>query len=308
MITDTKRLIVVLGPTACGKTHLATLLASRINGQIISADSRQIYRQMDIGTGKDLTEYNVGGKAIPYHMIDIAEAGYHYNLYEYCRDFDVAMSKIAEAGDTPILCGGTGLYIEAVLDGYKMVEVPRDASLRRSLEGKSLEELRQILAHYKTLHNTTDTSTLARAVRAIEIADYYERKGIGRRCNERPTREYTIFGIDIDRDTRRRRISERLQARIDEGMIDEVVRLLTDGLHPDDLIYYGLEYKHITQYVVGDISFDEMYRSLETAIHRFAKRQMTWFRGMERRGFDICWLPYDIDDEEKLSRIVARIS
>lgn len=308
MITDTKRLIVVLGPTACGKTHLATLLASRINGQIISADSRQIYRRMDIGTGKDLTEYNVGGKAIPYHLIDIAEAGYHYNLYEYCRDFDVAMSKIAEAGDTPILCGGTGLYIEAVLDGYKMVEVPRDASLRRSLEGKSLEELRQILVHYKTLHNTTDTSTLARAVRAIEIADYYERKGIGRRCNERLTREYTIFGIDIDRDTRRRRISERLQARIDEGMIDEVVRLLADGLHPDDLTYYGLEYKYITQYVVGDISFDEMYRSLETAIHRFAKRQMTWFRGMERRGFDICWLPYDIDDEEKLSRIVARIS
>lgn len=308
MITDTKRLIVVLGPTACGKTHLATLLASRINGQIISADSRQIYRRMDIGTGKDLTEYNVGGKAIPYHLIDIAEAGYRYNLYEYCRDFDVAMSKIAEAGDTPILCGGTGLYIEAVLDGYKMVEVPRDASLRRSLEGKSLEELRQILAHYKTLHNTTDTSTLARAVRAIEIADYYERKGICRRCNERSAREYTIFGIDIDRDTRRRRISERLQARIDEGMIDEVGRLLADGLHPDNLTYYGLEYKYITQYVVGDISFDEMYRSLETAIHRFAKRQMTWFRGMERRGFDICWLPYDIDDEEKLSRIVARIS
>lgn len=308
MITDTKRLIVVLGPTACGKTHMATLLASRINGQIISADSRQIYRRMDIGTGKDLTEYNVGGKAIPYHMIDIAEAGYHYNLYEYCRDFDIAMSKIAEAGDTPILCGGTGLYIEAVLDGYKMVEVPRDASLRRSLDGKCLEELRQILARYKTLHNTTDTSTVARAVRAIEIADYYEREGIGRRRNERPTREYTIFGIDIDRDTRRRRISERLQARIDGGMIDEVGRLLADGLQPDDLIYYGLEYKYITQYVVGDISFDEMYRSLETAIHRFSKRQMTWFRGMERRGFDICWLPYDIDDEEKLSLIVARIS
>ena len=218
------------------------------------------------------------------------------------------MSKIAEAGDTPILCGGTGLYIEAVLDGYKMVEVPRDASLRQSLEGKSLEELRQILARYKTLHNTTNTSTLARAVRAIEIANYYEREDIGRRRNERPTREYTIFGIDIDRDTRRRRISERLQARIDEGMIDEVGRLLADGLHPNDLTYYGLEYKYITQYVVGDISFDEMYRSLETAIHRFAKRQMTWFRGMERRGFDICWLPYDIDDEEKLSRIVARIS
>lgn len=296
------KLITILGPTACGKTALATLLASRIGGQIISADSRQLYRGMDIGTGKDLSEYIIDGKPIAYHLIDIVDAGYKYNLYEYCRDFDKAFSSIVTMGATPILCGGTGLYIEAVLNGYKMVEVPVDTPLRDSLQGKSLDELRQILMQYKTLHNTTDTATVKRAIRAIEIAHYYSRNGISH-IEPQSRIDTHIFGIDIDRDTRRQCITARLKARLDEGMVDEVKRLLQSGIAPDDLIYYGLEYKYITNYVLGKITYNEMFESLQIAIHQFAKRQMTWFRGMERRGFTINWLPFDMDNNEKVERI-----
>ena len=293
-MTSRTNLITILGPTACGKTALATRLAARIGGQIISADSRQVYRGMDIGTGKDIDEYTVEGRDIPYHLVDIVDAGYKYNLYEYLRDFGSALERVITEGDRPILCGGTGLYIEAVLKGYNMVEVPVSEQLRASLQGKSLEELRRILSGYKSLHNTTDTSTIDRAVRAIEKMDT--------KINP------ILFGIDIDRDERRRRISQRLQSRLDEGMADEVRNLLDSGISPEDLMYYGLEYKYLTQYVVGDISYDEMFVSLQTAIHRFAKRQMTWFRGMEKRGFVIRWLPYDMPDTEKTDEIISVIS
>lgn len=302
-MSHSTKLITILGPTACGKTALATLLASRIGGQIISADSRQLYRGMDIGTGKDLSEYIVDGKPIVHHLIDIVDVGYKYNLYEYCRDFDKAFSSIVAMGYTPILCGGTGLYIEAVLNGYKMVEVPVNMPLRDSLHNKSLDELRQILSQYKSLHNTTDTATVKRAIRAIEIADYYARHGISH-IEPQNRINSPIFGIDIDRDTRRRRITARLKARLDEGMIDEVKHLLQSGITPDDLIYYGLEYKYITNYVLGKITFDEMFETLLVAIHQFAKRQMTWFRGMERRGFTINWLPFDMDNNEKVEHIL----
>lgn len=299
-------LITILGPTACGKTALATLLASHIGGQIISADSRQLYRGMDIGTGKDLSEYIVDGKPIVHHLIDIVDVGYKYNLYEYCRDFSKAFSSIVAMDSIPILCGGTGLYIEAVLNGYKMVEVPVNTLLRDRLQDKSLDELRQILSKYKTLHNTTDTVTVKRAIRAIEIADYYARYGISQ-IEPQNRINSLIFGIDIDRDTRRQRITARLKVRIEEGMIDEVKSLLQSGIAPDDLIYYGLEYKYITNYVLGKITFDEMFMSLQIAIHQFAKRQMTWFRGMERRGFTINWLPFDMDNNEKVERILQSI-
>ncbi len=298
-------LITILGPTACGKTTLATSLAPHINGQIISADSRQIYRGMDIGTGKDLSEYVVEGKPITYHLIDIAEAGYKYNLYEYCRDFATAFASIVEMGSIPILCGGTGLYIEAVLNGYKMVEVPVNMPLREELQGKTIDELRQILSQYKTLHNTTDTATVKRAIRAIEIADYYNRHGIAH-IEPQSRINSLIFGIDIDRDTRRRRITDRLKARLEGGMIEEVERLLNSGIDSENLIYYGLEYKYITNYVLGQISFDDMFASLEIAIHRFAKRQMTWFRGMEKRGFEIHWLPFGMDNDDKIKLIVEK--
>ena len=248
---------------------------------------------MDIGTGKDIDEYTVNGRDIRYHLVDIVDAGYKYNLYEYLRDFGSALERVIAEGDRPILCGGTGLYIEAVLKGYNMVEVPVNEQLRESLQGKSLEELRRILSGYKSLHNTTDTSTIDRAVRAIEIADYYRQNDI-------------VYCID--RDERRRRISQRLQSRLDEGMADEVRNLLDSGISPEDLMYYGLEYKYLTQYVVGDISYDEMFVSLQTAIHRFAKRQMTWFRGMEKRGFVIRWLPYDMPDAEKTDEIISVVS
>ena len=306
-MTSRTNLITILGPTACGKTALATRLAARIGGQIISADSRQVYRGMDIGTGKDIDEYTVDGRDIPYHLVDIVDAGYKYNLYEYLRDFGSALERVIAEGDRPILCGGTGLYIEAVLKGYNMVEVPVNEQLRESLQGKSLEELRRILSGYKSLHNTTDTSTIDRAVRAIEIADYYRQNDIVY-CKMNTKINPILFGIDIDRDERRRRISQRLQSRLDEGMADEVRNLLDSGISPEDLMYYGLEYKYLTQYVVGDISYDEMFVSLQTAIHRFAKRQMTWFRGMEKRGFVIRWLPYDMPDTEKTDEIISVIS
>ncbi len=294
------RLLVITGPTASGKTSRAVDVAKALDGEIISADSRQIYCGMDIGTGKDLVEYD----GVPYHLIDICPAGYKYNLYEYLRDFDEAYSKVAGKGKLPILCGGTGLYIESAINGLRLPEVPENRELRESLAGKSLEELTSILASMKTLHNVTDVDSCKRAIRAIEIQSYYiEHPEKAVSTQPKPMENVTIVGVDIDRESRRNRISARLKARIDEGMIDEVRSLLDSGISPDDLIYYGLEYKYVTSYIVGEMTFDEMLSGLEIAIHQFAKRQMTWFRGMERRGFHIHWIPWNIGREEFVARV-----
>ncbi|MFI3297850.1 MAG: tRNA (adenosine(37)-N6)-dimethylallyltransferase MiaA [bacterium] len=285
------RLIVILGPTASGKTAYATKLAAEIgNAEIISADSRQVYRGMDLGTGKDLDEYCVDGKQIPYHLIDIVDAGYKYNLYEYQRDFLAVYNDIISRGATPILCGGTGLYIEAILGGYRLLEVPNNDTLRQSLEGKSLEELSEILDKYPNYqkHNKTDVDTTKRAIRAIEIAEYYSRHEA--KEVEYPELNPIIYGIDVDREVRRERISKRLRARVESGMIDEIKGLIDNGVNAEDLIYYGLEYKFVTQYIIGELEYEEMLQKLEIAIHQFAKRQMTWFRGMERRGYKIEWI------------------
>ena len=294
-------LVTILGPTATGKTQLATALAARIDGEIISADSRQIYRGMDIGTGKDLAEYVVDGKPIPCHLIDIVDAGYKYNVFEYQRDFLKAFESVNQRGHLPILCGGTGLYIEAVLNGYKLLAVPDNQILREQLANKTLDELTSILRGYKTLHNQTDVDTVKRAIRAIEIEAYYQ-------THEEETVEYPelkslIIGVGIDREVRREKITTRLKARLNEGMIDEVKMLLDSGVQPDDLIYYGLEYKFVTNYLLGKLTFDELFTQLEIAIHQFAKRQMTWFRGMERRGFTIYWLDALKSMDEKLDEI-----
>ena len=294
-------LVTILGPTATGKTQLATALAARIDGEIISADSRQIYRGMDIGTGKDLGEYVVDGKPIPYHLIDIVDAGYKYNVFEYQRDFLKAFESVNQRGHLPILCGGTGLYIEAVLNGYKLLAVPDNQLLREQLATKTLDELTSILSGYKTLHNQTDVDTVKRAIRAIEIEEYYQ-------THEEETVEYPelnslIIGVGIDREVRREKITKRLKTRLNEGMIDEVKMLLDSGVQPDDLIYYGLEYKFVTNYLLGKLTFDELFTQLEIAIHQFAKRQMTWFRGMERRGFTIYWLDALKSMDEKLDEI-----
>ena len=276
-------------------------LANELNGEILSGDSRQVYRRMDLGTGKDLDDYIIDGKPIPYHLIDIAEPGSKYNVYQYQQDFVDAYNDIVCRGKTPILCGGTGLYIEAVLKGYRMSFVPENKALRQSLEGKSLEELTTLLRTYKQLHNTTDVDTAQRAIRAIEIEEYYrlhpEEEGAeapGERQRSETLRAIKdnniVVGLMIDRELRRQRISQRLKARLDSGMIDEVRSLLAEGIPPEDLIYYGLEYKYLTLHATGQLSYDEMYRQLEIAIHQFAKRQMTWFRGMERRGTTIHWL------------------
>lgn len=288
-----KNLIVILGPTASGKTHKAVALAERLNTEIISADSRQIYRGMDIGTGKDLEEY----KNVPYHLIDICPAGYKYNLFEYLRDYQAARDSILAKGKTPILCGGTGLYVEAVLNGLKLPEVPENKALRAELAGKSLEELTAILERMKRLHNTTDIDTAKRAIRAIEIQQYYhEHPDLKVDTTPHPVENSLIIGVEIGREERRERISSRLKSRLDSGMVEEVRNILDSGVLPEDLIYYGLEYKFLTNYIIGQSTYDEMVNGLEIAIHQFAKRQMTWFRGMERRGFHINWLPYDLDD------------
>lgn len=300
------RLITILGPTACGKTALAVALANELGSEIISADSRQVYRGMDIGTGKDLEDYVVDGKRVPYHLIDIVEPGSKYNLYRYQRDFMAAYDDIVSRGAQPILCGGTGLYIEAVLKGYALSTVPQNPALRKQLEGESLETLTQKLVELKkknnsNMHNTTDVDSCQRAIRAIEIETY----NIEHTAERRPAQpvDAIVFGLDIDREERRRKISERLRQRLDNGMVDEIKRLLDSGVAATDLIYYGLEYKYVTEYVIGKLSFDEMYRQLEIAIHQFAKRQMTWFRGMERRGTDIHWLDAALCMEKKINEI-----
>lgn len=299
-------LITILGPTASGKTVLAAALAAQLHTEIISADSRQIYRGMDIGTGKDLADYIVNGQSIPYHLIDICEPGYKYNVFQYQHDFFRVFRDIESRGKLPILCGGTGMYIEAVLKGYKLLDVPQNPTLRQSLQGKSLAELEQILASYKVLHNKTDVDSAQRAIRAIEIEEYYRTKAPGR--NEYEPINSLIIGVDIDRDTRRAKISQRLRARLAEGMVDEVRQLIDQGVKPDDLIYYGLEYKFVTQYVIGQLTYEEMVTQLEIAIHQFAKRQMTWFRGMERRGSTIHWVNAAWETARKIDTILELLT
>jgi len=299
-----EKMITILGPTASGKTPFAAALARRIGGEIISADSRQVYRRMDIGTGKDLDDYG----EVPYHLIDIAEPGTKYNLFQYQHDFLKAYEDIRSRGVTPILCGGTGLYLEAVLKGYQLAPVPENKQLRASLEGKSLEELTQMLVELKrkngtNMHNKTDVDSAQRAIRAIEIEVFNgENPQEGAQI---PPIDSLIIGVDIDREERRRKISRRLKQRLETGMVEEVKALLDSGIPADDLIYYGLEYKFVTEYLIGKTTYEEMYRSLEIAIHQFAKRQMTWFRGMERRGFTIHWIDAMMPMEEKVAEIIG---
>ena len=312
-----QKMITILGPTASGKTPVAACLAAEIGGEIISADSRQVYRRMDIGTGKDLADYVVRNqesgvsRQISYHLIDIREPGTKYNLFEYQQDFFDAYEAIQSRGAIPILCGGTGLYIEAVLKGYHLSPVPQNQALRDSLEGKSLAELTQMLTDLKAktgsnMHNTTDVDSCQRAIRAIEIETYNIEHPTPRR--ELPPVDSIIIGIDIDRELRREKITRRLKARLEEGMVEEVKALLDEGIPADDLIYYGLEYKFVTEYLTGKITYDEMFTRLEIAIHQFAKRQMTWFRGMERRGFKIHWIDATLPMEEKVSRIIQIVN
>ena len=296
-------LITIVGPTASGKTALAAALAARLDTEIISADSRQLYRGMDIGTGKDLADYVVDGKSIPYHLIDICDPGYKYNVFEYQHDFFRVFTSLRERGLVPILCGGTGLYIEAVLKGYKLLDVPPNPALRERLREKSLPELEILLASYKVLHNKTDVDSVQRAIRAIEIEEFY-------RTQAPDVREYAplnslLVGVAIDRELRREKISKRLRARLDEGMVDEVRRILSNGVAPEDLIYYGLEYKFLTLYIIGKLTYEEMVSQLEIAIHQFAKRQMTWFRGMERRGCTIHWLDATLPMADKVEQILT---
>ena len=309
-----QRIITILGPTASGKTPLAVAVARRVGGEIISADSRQVYRRMDIGTGKDLSEYAIGDDHVDYHLIDICEPGTKYNLFQYQQDFLEAYQDIVGRGTTPILCGGTGLYIEAVLKGYQLSAVPQNQALRNELEGKSLAELTQMLVELKrhngsVMHNTTDVDTAQRAIRAIEIEMGTPAIGACRERSIAPPNisDGLIVGLEIDRELRREKITRRLRQRLESGMVEEVQGLLDEGIPAEDLIYYGLEYKFVTEYLIGGLSYDEMFRRLEIAIHQFAKRQMTWFRGMERRGFTIHWIDATLPMEEKVGKIVEML-
>ena len=313
-------MITILGPTASGKTSLAAALAAQIDtldasiwggstkgAEIISADSRQVYRGMDIGTGKDLEDYTVEGKLIPYHLIDICDAGTKYNLFQYQQDFYDAYQDITHRGVLPILCGGTGLYIESVLKGYHLSPVPQNPALRSSLEGKTLEELTDMLVHLKAkngsnMHNRTDVDTAQRAIRAIEIETYNLEHPMPER--ELPAVDSLVIGVSIDRDARRDKITRRLKQRLENGMVEEIKGLLDRGIPAENLLYYGLEYKFITEYVIGKTSYEEMLRGLEIAIHQFAKRQMTWFRGMERRGFTIHWIDALQPMEQKVEQVL----
>lgn len=300
------QLITILGPTACGKTSLAAALAYEMHAEIISADSRQVYRGMDIGTGKDLDDYVVRGRQIPYHLIDIAEPGTKYNLFCYQQDFSEALADITGRGIRPILCGGTGLYIEAVLKGYALSTVPQNPDLRQTLQGESLEQLTERLVELKrrngsVMHNTTDVDSCQRAIRAIEIETYNLEHAAERR--EMTPVDSVIIGLDIPREVRREKITARLRQRLAEGMVDEIRTLLDRGIPADDIIYYGLEYKYVTEYAIGRLTYEEMFRQLEIAIHQFAKRQMTWFRGMERRGLVIHWIDALLHTEDKINAI-----
>lgn len=299
-------MIAILGPTASGKTELAAHLASELDAEIISADSRQVYRRMDIGTGKDLDDYVVNGKCIPYHLVDICEPGTKYNLFRYQQDFHKAYEDIRNRNKVPILCGGTGLYIESVIRGYSLSPVPQNQKLRESLSGKSLDELTDILKDLKnktgsTMHNTTDVDSCQRAIRAIEIETFNLHEPVEKRAM--PPIDSLVIGVSIDRDLRRQKITNRLKSRLENGMVEEIQGLLNSGVREEDLMYYGLEYKYVTLYVIGKMSYDEMFRQLEIAIHQFAKRQMTWFRGMERRGTKIFWIDATLPTEEKIKQI-----
>jgi len=299
-------LITIIGPTASGKTRLAVHLANVLDAEIISGDSRQVYRGMDIGTGKDLTEYTIGEKYIPFHLIDIADAGYKYNVYEYQRDFMQVYTSVCERGKQAVLCGGTGLYVESVLRGFNLMPVPADEALRSRLEKHTLPDLIHLLSTYKKLHNTTDVDTVKRAIRAIEIEEYYRiHPDVQSNFPEIPNR---VFGLQLDREERRKRISQRLRVRLEEGMVEEVQALLDQGIPVEDLIYYGLEYKYVSLYITGALSFTELFSQLEIAIHQFAKRQMTWFRGMEKRGISITWLDALDDTDENVQAILGAVS
>ncbi len=302
-------MITIVGPTASGKTRLAVDVALALNSEVISGDSRQVYKEMTLGTGKDLEDYLVRDaegkvvKEVKCHLIDIREPGYRYSIYEFQKDFHAAYNDIVSRGLTPVFCGGSGLYVESILKGYEMHEVPENPELRKSLEGKSLEELAEILKTYKTLHNQTDTDTAKRAIREIEIRDYYRTHA--EQLTGYPAIPSIVVGTEVDRDVRRERISRRLRERLEAGMVDEVRHLLEDRkIPPQDLIYYGLEYKYLTLYLTGELSYEEMVRQLEIAIHQFAKRQMTWFRGMEKRGIHIHWIPAELSREEKVEQVL----
>ena len=300
---STYDLLVVTGPTASGKTALAVAMAKKLGGEIISADSRQVYRGMNLGTGKDYSDYLIDDTWIPCHLIDIAEPGYKYNVFEYQRDFIKVYTSLKARNLFPVVCGGSGMYADSIITGYKMVEVPPDSGLRAELEKKPMEELREILSTYKNLHNTTDLDTKKRVIRAIEIEHFnsYRRQ----KNNELPKVKSLVVGVLFDRETRRKRISDRLKLRLDAGMVDEVKNLINLGVNPDTLIYYGLEYKFITLFLTGKLSYEPMVRELETAIHQFAKRQMTWFRGMEKRGTKINWIDGNLTLEEKVEIVLS---
>jgi tRNA dimethylallyltransferase len=295
-------LLVVTGPTASGKTSLAATIAHRLGGEVISADSRQVYREMNLGTGKDYEDYLVNGTRVPCHLIDIADPGYKYNVFEYQRDFNRVYSDLKKRKIFPVVCGGSGMYAESIISGYKMFEVPPDSGLRFELEKKSMDELKEILLTFKNLHNTTDTDSRKRVIRAIEIA--HSTRNLGDHHSKFPKVRALLVGIIFDRDARRKRISERLKQRLDNGMVDEVRNLIDKGINTDTLLYYGLEYKFITLYLTGKISYNEMARDLEIAIHQFAKRQMTWFRGMERRGIKINWIDGELPLQEKVEKVM----
>lgn len=299
-------ILVVTGPTASGKTSLAVALASRLGGEIISADSRQVYRGMNLGTGKDYADYMIDGSLVPCHLIDIADPGYKYNVFEYQRDFNKVYTNMRSRKIFPVVCGGSGMYADSIISGYKMVEVPPDSGLRAELEKKSLEELRDILSTYKSLHNISDIDTKKRVIRAIEIEHFnsnrLSKKSIFPKLNP------LIIGVLFDRDTRRKRISERLKLRLDAGMVDEVRQLIDNGVDTDTLLYYGLEYKYITLYLTGRLTYEKMVTDLEIAIHQFAKRQMTWFRAMEKRGTVIHWIDGNLPLEEKVEMVLSLLS
>ncbi len=299
-------LVVITGPTASGKTSLAAAIAKKLGGEIISADSRQVYRGMDIGTGKDYEDYIIDGVPITCHLMDIADPGYKYNVFEYQRDFLRIYKDLKSRDVFPVVCGGSGMYADSIISGYKMFEVPPDSGLRAKLEKKSMEELKEILSTYRSLHNTTDIDTKKRVIRAIEI-EYFS-KNRNMKNSGFPKINTLVIGVSVDRDTRRRRISERLLKRLESGLIDEVKSLIGKGLKHETLIYYGLEYKYITLYLMGKISREEMIKELEIAIHQFAKRQMTWFRGMERRGIPINWIDGLLPMEEKVSKVMELLA
>lgn len=301
---STPVMVTILGPTATGKTRLAALVAARLDGEVISADSRQVYRGMNIGTGKDYDDYLVEGILVPFHLVDMAEPGYEYSVFEFRQDFLKAYDDITKRGKTPVLCGGTGLYLESVLLGYELKNVPENAELRAELSKMSLNDLTELLHSIRKTHNTTDLTDRQRTIRAIEIAEF-------EKLNPDPGEPFPeinhlIFGIHFERNVIRQRITERLKRRLDIGMVDEVRNLLDSGMKPEQLTFYGLEYRYLTDFITGKITFDKMFQLLNTAIHQFAKRQTTWFRRMEKKGVNINWIEGELPIEEKINCILQK--